>query len=281
MRTALGVISSLALAYAGIVALLYVFQSRLVYFPQVGRDIAQTPRALGLAHEDVILTTEDGERLQAWWLPPSAGRTRGTAVLFPGNAGNRSHRIEYMQMFDRLGYSMLLLDYRGYGGSTGTPSEAGTYRDATAAWRWLVEHQGVPARRIVVAGESLGGAVACWLAARHQPGALVLASTFTSVPDLGASIYPLLPVRWISRFRYDNLECLRQVKSPVLVAHSPHDEIVPYRHGEALFEAATASKSMLQLSGSHNSGFIHARAEWVEALRVFLDGNLDPARSPG
>jgi len=276
MRTALGVISSLVLAYAGIVVLLYVFQSHLVYFPQLGRDVAQTPRALGLAHEDVILTTEDGERLQAWWLPPSARRTRGTAVLFPGNAGNRAYRIEYMQMFDRLGYSMLLLDYRGYGGSTGTPSEAGTYRDASAAWRWLVENQGVPGHRIVVVGESLGGAVACWLAARHPPGALVLASTFTSLPELGASIYPLLPVRWVSRFQYDNLDCVRRVKSPVLIAHSPRDEIVPYLHGEALFAAANPPKSMLQLAGSHNYGFIHAREEWVEALRMFLDRSLQP-----
>lgn len=247
----------------------YFGQHRLVYFPDSGREIAITPAAHGLPYEDIAIRTDDDETLGAWWLP--APDARGAVLLLHGNAGNISHRIEYARMFRELGYSTLLVDYRGYGTSTGTPSEAGTYRDASASWHWLTESRGVDARDIVVFGESLGGAVACWLAQQHSPRVLVLASTFTSVPDLGAEIYPMLPVRWLSRVRYDTLERLPLVNAPVLIVHSPGDDIIPFAHGRKLYEAAREPRQFLEIRGGHNDGFVHMNPEWVASLGAFLD----------
>ncbi|MFN7086747.1 MAG: alpha/beta hydrolase [Burkholderiales bacterium] len=266
------VVAAIAIAYAAMVALLFVFQARLVYYPQIGREIGATPRDRGLDFEAVAIGTADGETLFAWWVPaPDVPQPRGTVLFFHGNAGNISHRIDYLLMFGKLGYATLIFDYRGYGRSSGSPSEEGTYRDAEAAWRWLTQTRGIAASDIVYAGESLGGAVASWLAVRHRPRALVLLSTFTSVPDLGAQLYPFFPVRLIARFRYDNLANLRQLTVPVLVAHSRDDEIIPFAHGRMVFEAAGGPKRFLEMRGGHNDGFVFMRDEWVEALAAFLD----------
>lgn len=259
----------IVLGYAVIVGVVYFAQDNLLYFPGAGRQHAATPAAHGLAYEDLDLRTEDGETLHAWWLPVK--NPRGTALLFHGNAGNISHRIGYARMFGGLGYNTLLVDYRGYGKSTGKPSEEGTYRDAAAAWQWLTNTRGVPQREVVVFGESLGGGVACWLAQRHPVRALVLASTFTSVPDMAAEVYGFLPVRLISRFQDNTRECLPQVKAPVLIAHSPRDDIIPYAHGRKLYEAAREPKEFLEIAGGHNDGFVFTRPEWVKALGAFLE----------
>lgn len=258
-----------AIVYAAIVILLFLFQSRLVYFPQIGRAITTTPQAYGLGFEPVEIRTEDGETLHAWWVP--AKDPRGTILFFHGNAGNISHRIDYLLMFNRLGYAALIVDYRGYGKSTGTPSEEGTYRDASAAWRWLTQTRGLRPDDIVFVGESLGGAVAGWLAVRHPPRALVLMSTFTSAPDLGAQVYPFIPVRLISRFSYDNRAYVGQIKVPVLIAHSREDDIIPFAHGRKIFEAASEPKQFLEMHGGHNDGFIFMREEWVRVLAGFLE----------
>lgn len=259
----------LVLAYAALVALATVFQSRLVYFPQMGREIEATPLAYGLAFEQVTVATADGERLAAWWVPSE--RAAGTVLIFHGNAGNISHRLDYLRMFNRLGYASLIVDYRGYGQSTGSPSEEGTYRDAEAAWDWLTKTQGIVPGDVVLLGESLGGAVAAWLAARVEPRGLVLASTFTSMPDLGAQVYPFLPVRLISRFSYNTRQAVKAVKAPVLIAHSRDDDIIPFAHGKALFEAAREPKRFLEMRGGHNDGFLFMRDEWVAQLASFLE----------
>lgn len=264
----LEILGSVAIAYACVVALVFLFQSQLVYYPGIGREMAVTPQAHGLAFEAVEVVTEDGERLHAWWVP--AEHARGTVLILHGNAGNISHRIDYLQMFHRLGYSTFIVDYRGYGRSTGSPSEEGTYRDALASWRHLTEQRGVRPGDIVLYGESLGAAVASWLAVRHPPRALVLASAFTSATDLGAQVYWFLPVRLISRIGYDNLANLGKIRAPVLIAHSRDDEIVPFSHGERLFAAAGEPKAFLEMRGGHNSAFVFAREEWVSALSAFL-----------
>ena len=258
----------IGLAYLALVGFVWLVQERLIYYPQMGREIATTPAARGVPYDDFLITTEDGEKLNAWWVP--AATPRGAVLLFHGNAGNISHRIDYAVMFRTLGYSTLLVDYRGYGKSSGTPSEEGTYRDADAAWRWLTQTRGIPEKNIVLFGESLGGGVASWLAARHEPRALVLASTFTSAVDLGAEVYGFLPVRLISKFKYATLERLREVRSPVLVMHSPDDDIIPYSHARRLYEAANEPKVLVELSGGHNSGFVFMKPEWVKALSQFL-----------
>ncbi len=287
-----------AIAYGCVLVLVFAFQSHLVYYPQIGREIAVTPQAYGLAFESVEIPTEDGERLGAWWVP--APDARGVVLIFHGNAGNISHRLDYLLMFSRLRYATLIVDYRGYGTSTGSPSEEGTYRDAAAAWRHLTEQRGIRPADIVIFGESLGAAVASWLAARVSlisdpsagagrearvpslpsgersgvrgvPRAVILTSTFTSATDLGAQVYWFLPVRLISRFNYDNLANLKAVKAPVLIAHSRDDDIVPFAHGQRLFAAAGEPKEFLEMRGGHNTGFIFVREEWVRALGRFLE----------
>jgi fermentation-respiration switch protein FrsA (DUF1100 family) len=199
---------------------------------------------------------------------------RGLVLFFHGNAGNISHRLDYLRMFHDLGLTTLIVDYRGYGRSSGTPSEEGTYRDAETAWRHATQVLGNPASRIVVFGESLGGGVAAQLAAENRPGALVLASTFTSVPEMGAELYPLLLVRLLARIRYDSLARLEQISCPLLVIHSRDDGIIPFTHGQRLLAAARQPKQFLEIRGSHNEGFVFARNEWIRQLDGFLQQSL-------
>lgn len=268
MEGVLKVALIVALAYGALTALVYFQQDRLLYYPQIGREATVTPANIGLDFRTLWIRTEDGETLHGWWIP--AADARSAVIVFHGNAGNISHRIQYAGMFHRLRVGTLLVEYRGYGQSTGSPSEEGTYRDAAAAWRWLVEENGMQPRDIVVFGESLGGAVAAWLAAREPARALILASTFTSVPDLGSEVYPFIPVRLLSRYRYDTLEVLPRVKAPVLIAHSRTDDVIPVSHGERLFAAASEPKQWLELAGGHNDGFLFTRPEWIQAVGAFL-----------
>ena len=265
MRMLFNLIIMIAVAYVALAMVIFLAQSRLIYYPESGRSIVGTPSDLGLAYESVEISTSDSETLHGWFVPAPAAT--GTILFFHGNAGNISHRMEYLLMFYRLGYNTFIFDYRGYGQSSGSPSESGTYLDAQAAWHYLTEKKESRPTRIVLFGESLGGAIAAWLAAREKPALLVLASVFTSIPDMAAKIYPFLPVRLLSRFEYNTIDYLQAVTCPVFVAHSPQDEIVPFAHGQALYQAAPDPKHFLELQGGHNNGFIFMREDWVEALR--------------
>ena len=258
-----------AIAYGAVLVLVFVFQSHLVFLPGTGREVTLSPQSYGLRYEAVEIPTADGERLQAWWVP--AENARGVVLFFHGNAGNISHRLDYLLMFNRLRYTTLILDYRGYGKSTGSPSEQGTYRDAEAAWEYLRHARQAQPGDVVIAGESLGGAVGTWLAAKVKPRAVLLFSTFTSVNDLGQQVYWFLPVRLLSRIGYNNLGNLERIEAPVFIAHSPDDDVVPYSHGRKLFEAAREPKTFLEMKGGHNDGFIFVRQEWVAQLAAFLD----------
>ena len=272
MRMLINLTITITTIYLILVLLVFWGQSRLIYFPGIGREIIAEPSQIGLAYEPVKILTSDQQTLIGWFLP--VVEARATVLFFHGNAGNISHRLDYLSMFNRLGYNTLIFDYRGYGQSSGKPSESGTYQDAMATWRFLTEEKSIAPSDIVLFGESLGGAVASWLAAQKKPGLLILASTFTSVPDLAEEIYPFLPVRQIARFEYNTLENLQAVVCPVLIAHSPQDEIVPFTHGQNLFQSASEPKQFLPLQGGHNDGFIFMREEWIMALGEFMRTNL-------
>jgi uncharacterized protein len=272
MRMLLSLTIMMALIYAALAALIFFVQPKLVYYPEIGRGIAETPHSSGLIYESVEVETADGERLHGWFVP--APDAKATVLFFHGNAGNISHRIGYLSMFYRLGYNTFIFDYRGYGESSGKPTEQGTYRDAVAAWQYITEKKAIPPADVVLFGESLGGAIASWLAAREIPGVLVLVSAFTSVPDMGAQLYPYLPIRRLSRFEYNTLEHLKDVTCPVFVAHSPQDEIVPFAQGRAVYDAARNPKQFLELQGGHNDGFIYVREDWTNALGKFIDMSL-------
>jgi len=259
--------------YALMVLFVFVSQSRMIFYPEIpSREIMMTPERIGLVYEPVQLVTDDGIKLDAWFLPRE--NARGVLLFFHGNAGNISHRLDSLQLFHDLGLAVLIFDYRGYGRSEGRISEQGTYRDAEAAWRYLTEQRNIPARDIVLFGRSLGAAVAARLATRHTPGALMIESAFTSVPDVAADIYPFLPVRWLARFQYAAGEYLASVSCPVLVVHSQDDEIIPFKHGERLFELANEPKQWLPIRGGHNDGFIVSGRSYVDGFNSFLTAHL-------
>ena len=261
--------------YLALGLLLFLTQSRLLYYPNLpSRAVVATPARIGLAYEEVALAAEDGVRLHGWFLPAEE-RARGVLLFFHGNAGNISHRLDSLKIFHDLGLSVLIFDYRGYGQSEGKVSEAGTYRDAEAAWRHLTEARRVPEDKIVLFGRSLGAAVAAHLATRQSPKALIMESSFTSVPDLAAKYYRIFPVHWLARFRYDARADLGAIACPVLIVHSRDDEIIPASHGRALFEAAQEPKAFLELSGGHNDGFLVSGRTYTDGLDAFLAKHLD------
>lgn len=262
-----GTVLALAAGYGSICLLTWLRQDGLIYFPD--RTIRVTPSDMGVRFEDQEIATADGERLHAWVVP--ADDPQAPWVLFcHGNAGNLSNRVERAVVFHRMGVNALLFDYRGYGRSTGTPSEAGLTRDAVACWNWLVTARNVPPARIVVMGESLGGGVATALAVQHQPAGLILESTFTSAVDLGAEVYPWLPVRLLSRNRFESRDRLARIAGPKLFLHSPEDDVIPYRHGRALYEAAPEPKEFADLSGGHNVGTLAQGPTYVATVSDFL-----------
>lgn len=260
-------------AYGTLLLVLYFGQANLLYLPELpSRALVATPADAGLAYETVHLRTEDGVDLHGWYLP--AAEARGALLFFHGNAGNISHRLDSLRIFHRLGLDVLIFDYRGYGRSEGRPDEPGTRLDARAAWRYLTEARGVAPDRVVLFGRSLGAALAARLAAETRPGALVLESAFTSVPDLAADLYWWLPARRLARLSYATREYLAQVACPVLVVHSPDDEIIPFRHGQALYAAARPPKAFLPLRGDHNRGFLLSGEDYVAGLDQFLSSHL-------
>lgn len=262
-----------ALSYIALTAAVFLFQSRLVYLPNApSRIVATTPAQIGLAFETVDFRTTDGVRLNGWFVP--AENARGVLLFFHGNAGNISHRLASVRLFNALGLSTFIFDYRGYGNSEGETSEHGTYLDAEAAWRYLTAERGIPEQEIVYFGRSLGSSIAAYLAMDKAPKALILESAFTSIADAGAQAYPFLPVRLLSRYQYATREYLRAVSAPVLITHSPQDEIIPFEHGRALFAAANEPKSFLEIAGGHNGGFLQSGKTYIDGLDNFLTAHL-------
>lgn len=266
MKRMITLVSVLLITYAVLVLLIFGIQDRLVYFPT--RDLVATPRTIGIDYEDVWLTTEDGVRLHAWFIPTPGARL--TVLHFHGNGGNISHRLERIKLFGALNLNVFLFDYRGYGQSGGRPNEEGMYRDARSAWGYLVKTRLLSPSSIVLHGESLGGAVAVQLASEQTPAAVIVESSFSSIKDLGAEVYPWLPVRWISRFDYSSKDRLTNVHSPILIVHSRDDELVPFHHGETLFAAAAEPKQFLEIHGSHNAGFTYSDKVYATGIAAFL-----------
>jgi hypothetical protein len=239
-----------------------------------GRALTATPGDIGLEYEDVSLATSDNERLHGWYVP--ATDRRGVVLFFHGNAGNISHRLDSIEIFHQLGLDTLIIDYRGYGRSTGKTSEQGTYLDAEAAWSYLVDERGIPADRIIVFGRSLGGAIGAWLGTQHTSAAMIIESCFTSGVDIARQLYPFLPVRLITRLRYPVAEYASRLECPVLVVHSRNDEIIPFEMGRSIYAAVKQRKSFLELRGDHNNGFFISRHDYIAGLNSFVESVLGP-----
>ncbi len=245
-------------------------QSKYIYSPD--KNIAFTPKAVGLEFEDVSLDTEDGEMVKAWFVPCVVnGESAKQTVLFcHGNAGDMGDRVGSLQTFNKLGFNVLIFDYRGFGESSGKPTEEGTYIDVMSCWDYLVDDRKISPKNIIVFGRSLGGAVACWMAAHADPAALVLESAFASIPAMAHETFPWLPVSLFCRFKYDNVVNVTKIHCPVMVAHSKADRVIPYKQGYRVFEAANEPKQFVEISGGHNGGGMDSNAHYQEALVKFV-----------
>lgn len=282
LKRALRTAVTLALAGGAGIVFFRWFEHRNVYHPTT--TLWAGPDALGRPFEEVWLRASDGERLHAWFFPAATNSPRRQLVLLHchGNGGNLSHRLETFEALLGTGVNVLGFDYRGYGRSGGRPSENGTYLDAQAAYAWL-RQRGFASANILGYGESLGGAIATELAVREPLGGLVLQSTFTSIADIGAELFPWLPVRRLSRIRYDTLAKLPGLHLPVLVLHSRSDTLVPFHHSERLFAAANEPKLFHEIAGDHNDAFESGRARLLDGIEAFLqriEGRTVPVANP-
>jgi uncharacterized protein len=275
-RFLLPIVRILVLAYVGLAIALYFGQSNLVYMPS--QALTETPATIGLKFEDIQITTKDNVNLDAWFVPAKDNDQIGKGVILfcHGNGGNIGNRVSYLPIFRDLGLSTFLFDYRGYGKSEGKPTEAGTYADVEAAWQYLTQERKIPPKKIIIYGESLGGAIAAYIAQltsqdlKNNAGGLVLASTFTSISDRASELYPFLPIRLLSRFSYNSIERLPSIKIPVLIIHSTDDEIIPFHHSDRNFQAANQPKKLVKLRGDHNGGFLDSLENYRNGLNEFI-----------
>lgn len=252
-----------------IIVLIFMFgENLLIYFPSRYPDGNWRPS--GFPYEDAWFTADDGVRLHGWYAAHE--HPRAVVLYCHGNGGNVAHWAEYLYgLYSQADVSVLLFDYRGYGRSGGRPSEAGLLLDARAARQWLAQRAGIPEKEIVLLGRSLGGGVAVDLAAADGARALVLESTFSSLPDVAAHHYPLLPVRLCMRNRFDSIRKIANYHGPLLQSHSTADEIVPCKLGRRLFEAANEPKQFFTIQETgHNDlptrGYYRALVEFLDSL---------------
>jgi uncharacterized protein len=245
------------------------FEHSQVYHPS--RFVTTSGAQLGRPFQDVTFKAGDGVELNGWFFPADTNSLRGqlAVLLCHGNAGNIGDRLDACAALLQTGVSVFVFDYRGYGRSQGVPSEEGTYCDAQAAYQWL-RQQGFQGTNMIAYGESLGGGVAAELAMREQVGGLVLQSTFTSITDMAAELFPWLPVRWLGTIRYDTYSKLPRLNVPVLVMHSRVDELVPFRHGQKNFARAGEPKLFCELAGSHNESLVNRR-QFITGITRLLD----------
>jgi fermentation-respiration switch protein FrsA (DUF1100 family) len=246
--------------------MMFMQQSSMIFFPYA--HLEQTPGDWGLPYQDVNLTTADGLQLHGWYIP----HTDSSKVLlfFHGNAGNISHRRESIAIFHRQGLNVFIIDYRGYGKSQGDPDETGLYRDADAAWQYLTQQKGIDKDNIIIFGRSLGGAVATRLASEVHPAALILESTFSSARDMARSIFPILSHVLIFRYKFNSMHTIKKINCPLLLMHSPDDEIIPFHIGEKLYKSANEPKRLIKMKGDHNNGFLLSQPVYEQALNEFI-----------
>lgn len=252
-------------------ALLYVgtpmIERFFIYFPQ--RGLHADPSTVGLDFEDARFETSDGVGLHSWFVP---GRNDPTLLWFHGNAGNISHRLEQLKLLhDAVGANILIVGYRGYGDSEGTPSEKGFYADAIAALSFLNDRDDVDDTKIVYYGQSVGAGVAAELATRHPPAGLILEAAFTSVADMARHHYRFFPARFFVRTRFDTLRGIGAVRAPLLMIHGDRDDIVPIEMARRIFEGARDPKRFEVVRGAgHNDVYIVGGARYLDALSGFV-----------
>lgn len=243
-----------------------------IYFPE--KHLIATPADIDLPYEDLYLTTQDGLKINAWFVP--FAKSQRTLLWFHGNAGNIGNRVDLLNLLHRkLKSNVFIIDYRGYGLSEGEISEAGTKADARAAYDYLLSRHDVNPRKIVLFGRSLGAAIAIDLATDLEHGALILEAPFTSIREMAKKNFPFLPTSMLLKTRYDSLSKIDSVKLPLLILHGDQDQVVPFSQGQALFEAANQPKTFYTIPGAgHNDSYVVGGRGYFVALRDFLERTL-------
>lgn len=260
-------IAILAVSLVVLLGLMWTLQRRLIYLPD--QNAPDVDVALPGA-EEVMFSTEDDLTLSAWFLA-AAAEPRGTVIVFNGNAGNRASRAPLADALSQHGYSVLLVDYRGYGANPGSPSQEGLLTDVRAARSYIASRPEVDPDRLVYFGESLGAGVALGLATETPPAALVLRSPFVSLADIGSHHYPFLPISLLLRDRYPNDHWIGQIDVPVMMIGGSEDRIVPLEQTERLFELASPPKNLLVVEGAgHNDLALLAGTEMIDGIVRFL-----------
>lgn len=263
---------------AVLILLVRLFEGNFIYFPTKYPTGRWDAGSCGLEAEDVYLSTGDGVRIHGWFVP--AEGAAHTVLLFHGNGGNLTDRIEKLALLHSLNVSVLAIDYRGYGRSEGRPGERGLYADADAAYGYLCREQGVEPESIVLYGESLGGAVAVDLASRKPVGAVILESTFTSAKDMARKAMPFLPPELYLRSKLDSAGKIAGIGAPLLIMHGARDTTVPIEHARRLFEKASQPKTLVEIPGvGHNDMFVVAEERYIRSLSEFLGKLSEPQES--
>ena len=263
--------------YVILALLLFALQKKLIFFPTSALNA--TPAVYGWDFQQLSFPV--GDSLTCAWFIPAATKTDRTILFSHGNAGNRADRLESVSIFRDLGFNTLIYDYGGYADSTGPISEQRCYDDARAAWKYLIEDRQIAPTSIVLFGRSLGGGVTTQLATEVDAGAVILESTFISIPRMAQDLYPIFPATLFVRHRFNNADKVANIEEPILHIHSSGDDLIPFKHGQALFAASSEPKEFLELHGTHNDGFIISGQTYTNGLAQFLAEYLEaPPESP-
>lgn len=266
-----------SIAYLGIVIGMYSYQRDLMYLPNSPVSIPAPIKLTGV--EEIRFATTDGENLHAWYLAAKTGQP--TILFFHGNAGSITERIERLAYYQTQGFGALYVSYRGYGKSTGKPTETGLVSDALASYDWL-KQKGLMAKNIIVVGESLGAAVSVRLAVQREIKALIIEAPFTSTIDVAKATYWWLPVDFLIKDRFETIKIIDQVKVPLLIVHGGMDEITNVDQGRKLFEKAREPKTLKIIEGvNHNDLFVEPvwqmETDFIEAVMTTPATAQDPA----
>ncbi len=257
------------IGYGGIVVWFSAHESKFLFFP--GKNIETSPEAFGIVYGQVTVPSTDSVKLVCWIIP-SADTSTLWLLYLHGNAGNVGKRgyVEHYAQLHKLGLNILAVDYRGYGESSGNPSEQGLYDDARAGYEYLRSAQRVPAERIIVYGYSLGSGVAVDLASNVPTAALIVEGSFTSIPDVGQEHYPYLPVRLVARSQFASKLKIGAIVAPKLFIHAVDDHTVPIQYGRELFEIAAAPKTFLEVKGGHDTAHNVDAQLFYGGIQLFL-----------
>lgn len=273
MQKVLKVIASIVcVAYLMAMAGLRLYEPRLVYQPGA-RPLDPPDPKLALNQRLVSFRAADSASIAAWIIPGVNAMPDAPWVLIShGNYGNIGYggRPQFYAWLRDLGVNVFAYDYRGFGASDGSPSEAGVYADATAAYRYLTDSLHVPASRIVLFGHSLGTGITIELARHVAAAGMIVEDAYTSVVDRGQEVYPLLPIRLIAKSRFASIDKVGSLRLPKLFLHARHDQTIPIEHGRKVFAAAAEPKEFVELNGGHSDSYATDREHYYAAINAFI-----------